>query len=132
MKRHRVGKDRHLLRHIFHRFDQVLVVVFRFPQPLAVEKRLRQGVQLVGVARRQMDADAQLLRVMEINLRVRDGGLAAPQLRRRLVAQGGQHGLDVFAGAERVGAEVGAIAMVVAHVEAANRHAVLAVRWSDW
>src|SRR5438132_1184147 len=59
-----------------------------------------------------------------MDLRMRDGGLAATQLRRRLVLEGGQDGLDMLAGAQRVGAEVGAFAGIVAQVEAANADAI--------
>ena len=45
------------------RLDQVLVVVAGLPQALAVEEGLGQGVQLVGVARRQVKAEAQLFAV---------------------------------------------------------------------
>src|SRR5204863_8996926 len=56
---------------------------------------------------------------------VGDGGLAAAQLGRGLVAQGGEDGFDVLAGAQGVGAEVGALAGVVADVEAADADPVL-------
>ena len=74
-----------------------------------------------------MDADAKLLAVAEVDFGVGDGGLLAVQLGRRLVAQRGEDGLDVLAGAERVGAEVGALASVVAGVEAPDGDAVLAL-----
>ena len=56
-----------------------------------------------------MQAEAQLFAVVQVDFRLRDGGLAAAQVRRRLVAQGGEDGLDVLAGAERVGAEIGTV-----------------------
>src|SRR5579884_2612396 len=61
-----------------------------------------------------------------MNLRLLDVGLAAADGGRRVVAQHGQDGLDVLAGAQRVGLEVGALTEVVADVEAADADAVLA------
>jgi hypothetical protein len=108
--------------------DQPFVVVAALPQSLEVEKGVGQDAQHVGVACRQMDADLELLAVLEVDLRVSDGRLAAAELHRRLVAQRHQHRLDVLAGAQRVGAEVGAFAGVVERLEAADRHPVLPAR----
>src|SRR5262249_31005782 len=71
---------------------------------------------------------AQLLAVLEEDLGEGDGRLLAAQLDGGLLAQGGQDGLDVLAGAQGVGAEVGALAGVVADVEAADRNPVLPPR----
>src|SRR5262249_35833992 len=56
---------------------------------------------------------------------VGDGGLPLAHLPGHLLAGGREDAFDVFASAERVGAVVGALAGVVADVEAADGDAVL-------
>ena len=72
-----------------------------------------------------MQAQTQLFAVAQVDFRLRNGGFAAAQLRRRLFAQRGEDGFDVFASAECVGAKVGAFTGIVADVEAANADTIL-------
>ena len=75
------------------------------------------------MARRQVQAQAQLLAVGQEDLRLRDGGFALADGGRRVLAQGGEDGLDVLAGEQGVGAEVGTGTGVIANVEAAMKRA---------
>src|SRR5882724_1237667 len=73
-----------------------------------------------------MQAERHLFPVMDVDLGSGDGRLALADVRWRLVLQGFEDGLDVLAGAERVGLEVGTGAGVVASVKAANGDGVRA------
>ena len=75
--------------------------------------------------RRQVDAELELLAVVEVDLRPRDGGLLLLEVRRQFVLEVVEDGLDVLAGAERVGLEVRAGAGVVADLEPADGDRVL-------
>ena len=61
--------------HRFHVADQVRVLTAPRPHSLFVEVRLRELREFVGVARRQVDAELQLLAVVQRDLRPGDGGL---------------------------------------------------------
>jgi hypothetical protein len=123
---HRVGQHGHLLGHALDGGDQLVVAAAGLPEALLVEEPPGQLAELVGVPRRQVQAERELLAVVQVDLRAGDGGLALPQVRRGLVAQRLEDGLDVLAGAEGVGLEVGAGAGVVADLEAADTDLVLA------
>jgi hypothetical protein len=69
--------------------------------------------------------ELQLLAVVQVDLRPRDGRLLLLQMRRNFVLQVIEHRLDVLAGAERVGLEVRAGADVVPDLEAPDGNRVL-------
>src|SRR5262249_51884355 len=104
---------------------ELLIGVAALPRAARIEKRLRQGTELIGIARRQVHADPQLLAIVKVNLRMRDGSLSAAQLRRRLFTQRCQHRLDVLAGAQRVGAKLRTFAGVISDIKPSNADAIL-------
>src|SRR5207248_994415 len=89
------------------------------------EEPLREGLELVGVARGQVEDRAELLAVVQGEFGAGDRGLTLAELGGGVGAEGGQDGLNMLAGAQGVGLEVGALAEVVADVKAADADAVL-------
>src|SRR5262249_44272040 len=120
--------DRHLLWHPVDRLDESAVIVAVLPEPLAIEEAGGQVAHEVGVARRQVQTQPQLFAVGQEDLRLRDRGLTLANRGRRILAEGGEDGFDMLAGAEGVGAKVGTGTGVVADVKAADADPILPAR----
>ena len=61
---HRVGRDGDVFRHVGESVDEVIVALARAPEAARVEIGFRQHGELVGVARRQMQAEPELFAVL--------------------------------------------------------------------